>query len=198
MRRFVPACAAVGLAFLAWGGEPDKKPDPDRIARLVKQLGDDSFAAREAAGKELEAIGEPALAALRQAATSSDDAEIRRRADGVIQALRVRAERAELSRWEGTWRRSDGVELTIKGDEWTWSVGGKPHASGQIRVVQLQEQVKADFVHTAGPAKGYAAKAIVQVRDGALYYSGIDPLAGQADYPRDFTEADRFRRVRTE
>jgi hypothetical protein len=179
-------------------GDSGKEIQNERIARLIKQLGDDAFAKRQAASKELDAIGQPAVAALRKAAESSGDVEIRRRAHEVIQALRVRGERAELSKWEGMWRRSHGVALTIKGDRWTWLVGGKPYSSGQIRVVQLQYQVKADFVHTAGPAKGYSAKAIVQIRDGALYYSGTDPLAPHADYPRDFQKADEFSRVRRE
>jgi hypothetical protein len=33
-------------------------PAPDPVARLIKQLGDDNFARREQASKELEAIGE--------------------------------------------------------------------------------------------------------------------------------------------
>jgi RNA polymerase sigma factor (sigma-70 family) len=54
-------------------------PDPQRVAALIRQLGDDAFAKREAASKELEAIGVPALAALKKA-RASDDPEIRRRA----------------------------------------------------------------------------------------------------------------------
>jgi hypothetical protein len=199
MRSFVVIGAVVGVILGAWAGtllgDPGKETEPERIVRLIKQLGDEAFAKREAASKELEAIGEPAAAALRRAAASSDDVEIRRRAESVIAVLRLRAERKELAKWEGRWRRSDGMELAIKGDEWTWFVGGNPYSSGQIRVVKLQEKSRADFVHTAGPAKGYAAKAIVQIRDGALYYSGTDPLATQADYPRDFQKGDDFSRV---
>ena len=55
-------------------------PDDAEIARLVKQLGDDDFDQREAATKQLEAIGEPARAALHEAAAFSKDAEIRQRA----------------------------------------------------------------------------------------------------------------------
>jgi hypothetical protein len=65
-------------------------PDDAEIARLVKQLGNDGFARREEASKRLEAIGEPARAALKRAAASSADAEIRHRASRLIQALNAR------------------------------------------------------------------------------------------------------------
>src|SRR5438067_1354287 len=57
--------------------------DDAEIARLVKQLGDDDFAKREAATKRLEEIGEPALDAVTKATTSSDP-EVRRRAVDIV------------------------------------------------------------------------------------------------------------------
>jgi hypothetical protein len=63
------------------------KPTADKIARLIRQLSSDNFEERAAASKALEAIGRPALPALRQA-EASDDAEVRRRAKGLIQAQR--------------------------------------------------------------------------------------------------------------
>jgi WD40 repeat protein len=68
------------------GADPDKG-EADRIACLIKQLGHDEFAKREEASKELVVLGKPALLALRKAATSSDDVEIQRRADKILQAL---------------------------------------------------------------------------------------------------------------
>jgi hypothetical protein len=60
------------LLLLASAAAPppgaDDAADAARIARLVRQLGSDDFDEREAATKELEAIGEPALAPLRKAA----------------------------------------------------------------------------------------------------------------------------------
>src|SRR5262245_58637640 len=49
----------------------DKDADADRIAKLVAQLGSDSFAEREAATRDLERLGAAALEALRKAAQSS-------------------------------------------------------------------------------------------------------------------------------
>jgi hypothetical protein len=62
----------------------------DRIAALIRQLGDEKFVVRQTASKELEAIGESALAALRKAAASSDSPEIRRRAEQLVRAIEPR------------------------------------------------------------------------------------------------------------
>src|SRR5207248_1414221 len=63
------------------GAQPkpaDSKPvtQPD-IELLVRRLGSDSFADREEAMKELRRLGKPALEALRHAAASSTDVEVR-------------------------------------------------------------------------------------------------------------------------
>jgi WD40 repeat protein len=88
----------VGLsAFSLADGEPDKEQPKDvkkvsteEINRLVQQLGDDAFAKRVQAKKQLEAIGEPALGILRKAAESSDDAEIRRSAQAIVEMLELK------------------------------------------------------------------------------------------------------------
>jgi WD40 repeat protein len=66
--------------------DPGKENETERIARLIKELGDDAFAKREAASRELDAIGEPALPALQQA-LASDDPEVRRRAEVIVAAI---------------------------------------------------------------------------------------------------------------
>src|SRR5262249_32206034 len=86
-------------------GQPNNETMTDRVARLIRQLGHNVFAQREAASKELDAIGEPALGALRKAAASSDDLEIRRRAQRIVAAVtgRVRAAvtKKQLERLQG-------------------------------------------------------------------------------------------------
>src|SRR5262245_8692197 len=67
----------VGTGSL-WGGTAGDDSRPD-VARLIRQLGDDEFLKREAASQELASIGEPAYDALRRAAATSEDVEIRRR-----------------------------------------------------------------------------------------------------------------------
>jgi hypothetical protein len=63
--------------------EPAKEPDPAAIAKLVKQLGSSNFSEREKATKDLEAIGFPALDALRTAAKNKD-AEVAQRAARLV------------------------------------------------------------------------------------------------------------------
>lgn len=63
--------------------------DPDEIDRLIRQLGSDRFTERQKASKALEAVGEPALEALRKAAKDSD-AEVRRRANELVHTIEAR------------------------------------------------------------------------------------------------------------
>ncbi len=58
--------------------ERDEGQGAASVGALVRQLGDDCYSRREAATRALDAIGEPALGALRQAAGSADP-EVRRR-----------------------------------------------------------------------------------------------------------------------
>lgn len=86
MRTRLCICAVIGLAIAArtesLEGVSDQKAS--KIASLIKQLGDDEFLVREAASAALEAIGEPALDALRKAAASTKDAEIQIRARSIL------------------------------------------------------------------------------------------------------------------
>ncbi len=78
---------ALGLALLpCWLPVRGVPPDTAGIEHLIQQLGSPKFAEREAAAKRLEAIGEPALESLRKA-TQSQDAETRRRAQAVLDAI---------------------------------------------------------------------------------------------------------------
>jgi hypothetical protein len=116
MRAGTFGCAVLALALVAGvgslRGNSSRAAKVDRVAALIKRLGDSEFARREAASKELEDLGEPAIAALRQAATSSDDLEIRRRAERIIQTIAARAADAaikrELAAVKGKWN----VEFT--------------------------------------------------------------------------------------
>src|SRR5262245_53456070 len=96
----------VGMVFLAGALNSDaiQESVTDRVDRLIKQLGHEQFKKREEASKQLEAIGEPALDALRKAA-SADDAEIRLRAERLVQAItrpiRAAAAKKELEKLKG-------------------------------------------------------------------------------------------------
>jgi carboxyl-terminal processing protease len=63
------------------------RPADGDIAWLVRQLGSREFRKRERAARALEAIGEPALDLLDEAAASNPDPEIRRRAAHLIDIL---------------------------------------------------------------------------------------------------------------
>ena len=93
MRTYLVVGAVVGMILVGPAGtlrgHPGQETDAERIARLIKQLGDDSFTKREAASKELDSIGESAISALRKVVASSPDAEIRRRAETIIGAIRA-------------------------------------------------------------------------------------------------------------
>jgi WD40 repeat protein len=87
--RFSTILSTLLVAVGASADGPVKESDKNRIARLINQLGDEKFAKREAASKELAAMGKEALRALRQAA-AGDDLEIRKRAERAIEAIYAR------------------------------------------------------------------------------------------------------------
>ena len=88
MRHFIfPAAVCLGFAAGAYADPIDA--ETDRIVLLIKQLGNNAFAKRDAATKELETIGEKALPALRNAAAAKGDLEIRRRAQQLIQKIPI-------------------------------------------------------------------------------------------------------------
>jgi hypothetical protein len=103
---------ALGAGVGSLRGNPGTAGKPDRVAALIKQLGDRAFARREAATKKLADIGEPALVALRKAATSSDDLEIRRRAERIIQTIATRAAEAAIQRQLAAFKGKWNVEFT--------------------------------------------------------------------------------------
>src|SRR3954447_6210280 len=71
--------------------------EASRVAQLIEQLGSASFAERERATEELDAVGVPALEALRKAA-ASDDPEVRRRAGELLRKVEARAEAEKVLR----------------------------------------------------------------------------------------------------
>lgn len=85
------------LCTVAVGGEPAAAPPPRAVplAELVKQLGHRAFEKRESASRRLGAMTlDPPPALL--AATKSDNAEVRRRASEVVEAMRQNVVSARL------------------------------------------------------------------------------------------------------
>jgi len=137
-----------------------------KIDRLIEQLGDDHFAMREAASRKLDALGKPALPALRKAAASSADLEIRRRATQVVRAINARLGKKELPKWQGTWMTENGVYIKFSGDQFSSGTPTFGPASGTITIVEVGDKLTfADLLNEDGPLKGGQALAIFR-RDG--------------------------------
>jgi tetratricopeptide (TPR) repeat protein len=101
---FLTICLFVFLHESATSEQPPKKgkdapktdepartdpPDAGLIGKLIQQLGSSKFPERDAAKKQLEKIGEPALDALRNAGKNSADLETRRRAQQLAEQLEL-------------------------------------------------------------------------------------------------------------
>jgi WD40 repeat protein len=91
MRPWIVRIVTLGLLALmglaaAPSSRADDKTDAD-VARWISQLGDDDPAKRAEATKQLEAIGAPALEALRKAAESHADVDVRLRAGLLVKKL---------------------------------------------------------------------------------------------------------------
>ena len=83
MRPLALALLALPLARPAVALPP---PSAAQIERLIRQLGADRYADREAASKALAALGKPALPALKTACAAKD-AEVRKRARRLVEVL---------------------------------------------------------------------------------------------------------------
>jgi formylglycine-generating enzyme required for sulfatase activity len=70
------------------------------LPELIEQLGDEAFARREAASKAIEKIGEPALPAMRRAAMTGDDMEVRGRAQQLVRVILINASKSKSSELE--------------------------------------------------------------------------------------------------
>jgi hypothetical protein len=150
-----------------------RSAEDDKIKALIEQLGNDVFAKRRAASRELETIGQPALTALRHAATTSDDPEIRQRARAILRAIIGRVWKTELRSWQGAWKAEDGVWMKFSGERWSSATPTWGPVAGTIQVKDIRGKVwLADLAVDAGPTKGLTCKAIFRLDGDTLHYSG--------------------------
>jgi hypothetical protein len=94
MRR-VFSCSIVTSLLLTLTAAAAEPADTGRVARLIADLGSEDYEVRQAATKELDALGVTALKKLKEAATSGDD-EIRHRAHVLAHAISQRLETERL------------------------------------------------------------------------------------------------------
>jgi tetratricopeptide (TPR) repeat protein len=95
MRPLALARAFVVVAFLCGAAGQRASADagdPTAIADLIRRLGDEDYAVREAAADRLAAIGADAADALLAAAESSDDLEVALKARWLVEALPLASE----------------------------------------------------------------------------------------------------------
>jgi hypothetical protein len=190
MRAGTFVCVVVALALVAevgsLRGNSGEATKSDRVAALIKQLGERAFARREAARKELEDIGEPALAALRRAATSSDDLEIRRRAERIIQTIATRAE--NFNSYSGTqnaiqWQ--SGLKVAHSGSVTGWTKTGensmhavdRANRAGQSNPQNWAVMIWQDNVLTSGAIAANASGQVyrVEFEASAAVYAATHP-----------------------
>jgi uncharacterized protein (TIGR03067 family) len=203
MRKCLWRSLLVGLSLAAVAGllrgDGDKGPDAEHVTRLVKQLGDDDFAKRQAASKELEETGEPALDALRKAAVSDGDAEVRRRAKNVIQVAAERAAGKERDKLQGVWflisreaggrvtyYGDDDTTLTFTDDKWATRLGDKVQQAGTFMVVDaLGDPTSFEWTTTEGIGSGKTSSGVFRFEGDDLTYCVT--TAGSDPRPSDFT-----------
>jgi uncharacterized protein (TIGR03067 family) len=197
MRTSGLVCVGVGLILAAGGmlrGADDATTSPDRIARLVLQLGHDDYDRREAANAELEAIGEPALPALREALESSDDAEIQHRAGEIIPTILDRAANDDQKKLQGAWtlvsREESGKKAVEEDKPFTLTIAGNLWVRKQNNAVV--QQGTCMFVDPTGQPRrvdliligGGVAHGVCQIEGDTLKVCAHNSPDGR---PTDFT-----------
>jgi hypothetical protein len=90
--------------------DPLKQPPTEAVAKLIVQLGDAEFRSRQEASDKLAQLGDPVLPALRKAATTTTELEVKRR----IQLVVTRIENALLKAEEKRWQDLDAPRRGIK------------------------------------------------------------------------------------
>jgi WD40 repeat protein len=122
--REMAASQPQAVALIARSLKPVEKEDAQRVARMVRDLGSESFAEREQASADLEKVGEEAVEALQGALGEKPSPEVRHRAGELLDRLkakgpspeRLRALRAvQVLEWIGTPEARRALEAVADG-----------------------------------------------------------------------------------
>src|SRR5262245_11422049 len=168
------ACMHCRLAFRAGSPPaPEKQADSSEIARLIHQLGSEKFTEREKASKALEKIGKRALPPLRTAASTTKDAEIRRRAESLVRSIEAGL--------YGTIRSFDGYRDGVQ--SLAFSPDGRMASSGN-----REEVIRLDLV--TGRKHCYQDKHLIPLWCAALSPNGRWVLSGNEDKALLLLEVD--------
>ncbi len=93
--RILFSALVLGAGLMVLKSPAADPADAERVAKLIAELGSAKFEDRVKASKELEAIGPPALEALRKAAQGSN-LEARRRAEELVKVLESQVQSSKL------------------------------------------------------------------------------------------------------
>jgi hypothetical protein len=153
---------ALGLTSLGADTQPavPRVKSGEKIERLIDQLGAAKFAEREKAQRELEAIGPPALDALRRAATSAEQ-ERSRRASELAQKIGAKVRAAALL-------APKRVKLALK------------DAPVSEALAELQRQ-SGYTIQIAGERAALAARKVTLDTGDTTFWEAFDRLCQAAD-----------------
>lgn len=159
----VSVCLLLGTAALGTDSSGDQPsgtkefktrdeapPVPAEIDRLIEQLGNSQFKKRKAATKALAIIGKPALGALRKTATTTGDAEIRRRSENLVRTIERQVYR-EVRRFEG---HSDAVTSVAFSPDGRHILSGSQDCTARLWEVATGKELRR-FEHP-GPVRSVA------------------------------------------
>jgi hypothetical protein len=159
-RFLVPVLAIVLLGgTLVCGAEPAPTPDAEKIEKLIAQLGSAVFMERAAASRALEAMGAPALEALRQAASGTEP-EARRRAEELVARIERRIQTQQLL-------KPTTVHLVCR------------DASVQDAIRQLATKSGYDITLSGDPAKYNGRKVSLDTGE-VTFWQALDRLCANA------------------
>ncbi|MCE9532613.1 MAG: formylglycine-generating enzyme family protein [Planctomycetes bacterium] len=157
-------------------GQAEKEQQAEQIAALVKQLGDDKFSKREAARRELEAIGESALPAIRKASLASDDLDYRMISKKLIRTIMLNVRKSKTTGLvmalidAGDFQMgSPALETSHRADEKLHNVKiTRPFLLGEYEVTQ-EEYMKVMKINPSAFAISGANKAKVLNMDTSRF-----------------------------